>query len=194
MSKQKTPVGVIAKYVKDEIPKQISKAVEEIPKAVDGIDGSKGVDGVGITAKVWKKGVYRKDSIVTHHIGQYFKSINDTSDEPGSESKDWKRVGECGFRMSGSFSSESKYVTGDLYVKDFGLFLFANEKSYLVAGRGIKGRVGETGPVGKAGVNGTNGLDGSELISFEINETNLVQIYKNADGSLSPTVLIYLPY
>jgi len=152
------------------------------PAGADGIDGN---DGVGIDVPIWTDGVYREGALVQAHHGQYFKALRDTASNVDSE--DWERVGTAGFRMTGAFDDERKYEIGDLFIKDFGLFLSNGEEHKVVAGRGPQGKKGEKGLPGKDGLDGADGKDGKDGDNFdciELNGTNLVVVMKSADGEV----------
>lgn len=53
-----------------------------------GAQGEQGETGIGVNTKEWTKGIYRKDQIVQHFIGQQFKALKDTDKEP-SHGEDW---------------------------------------------------------------------------------------------------------
>ena len=150
-----------------------------------GDTGEKGADGVGVEASVYVPGVYREGSLVQAHFGQFYKALRDTSQ--GVDSDDWQRVGTSGFRICGGFEADRMYKSGDLFVKDFGLFLSDGEQNRLIAGRGAQGQKGKQGPAGKDGVDGQDGADGrdgSQIEALEINNTNLVAVFKSAEGDL----------
>lgn len=135
--------------------------------AVDGKDGEDGADGVGITAPAFQSGeVYRSDSIVTHHMGRYYRAVRDTVQEPG-DSEDWERVGTLGLRLRGGFDSETVYEAGDMFVKDYGLFMHDGQSARLVAGRGVKGEKGDKGLPGQDGRPGVNGADAVGILAIE---------------------------
>ena len=149
------------------------------PAGADGIDGN---DGVGIDVPIWTDGVYREGALVQANHGQYFKAIRDTASNVDSE--DWQRVGTGGFRMTGAFDDQRKYEIGDLFIKDFGLFLSNGEEHKVVAGRGPQGKKGEKGLPGKDGLDGSDGKDGKDGDNFdciELSGTNLVVVMKSAD-------------
>ena len=57
-------------------------------KGFDGRDGIDGESGTGIEAKKWNGKVHLEGDIVTHNIGQYFKALSNTADEPSEASAD----------------------------------------------------------------------------------------------------------
>jgi len=165
---------------------------EEFQSGLKGEQGEQGVAGLGVDTPRWVAGVHRKGTFVAHHHGQHFKALQDTVGEPSS-SQDWARVGTAGFRMTGAFKSEARYTEGDFFVKDFGLFLFSNEKANLIAGRGTSGKKGAKGDIGNRGASGTDGVDGSTLVSMDMKGTTVVSVYKNPQGGLQEYTLDLLP-
>lgn len=147
-----------------------------------GADGADGRDGAGIDVPIYKAGVYREGSVVQAHLGQYFKALKDTAE--GVDHESWERVGLSGFRMTGAFDESKEYLAGDLFVKDFGLFLSDGEDARLVAGRGPSGKRGEKGLAGKDGAPGVDGSDGDSFDALEVRGTNLVVVVKKSDGDL----------
>jgi hypothetical protein len=154
--------------------------VVSVNKRLDEIVLQKGEDGLGIDSKTWTPGVYRDGAVVQHHIGQYFKALKDTAEEPG-DSADWERVGNAGFRFAKAFSPEIVYKDGDLFIKDYGLFGVFNGESRLLAGRGAKGDKGEKG---LPGGNGRDGKDGSEVIAFESKGLSAALVTRSSSGEL----------
>jgi hypothetical protein len=150
------------------------------PQGADGADGS---NGAGIDAPIYKAGVYREGSVVQANLGQYFKALQDTAENVDHES--WERVGLNGFRMTGAFDEAKGYISGDLFIKDFGLFLSDGEESRLIAGRGPSGKRGEKGLAGKDGSPGADGIDGDTFDVMEVSGTNLVVVVRSGDGSVS---------
>ncbi len=162
------------------------KVTLELPQGEagqNGEDGEDGNDGAGIDSKSWQAGVYREGSTVQHHIGQYFKALKDTADEPG-DSPDWERIGNAGFRFAKQFNKETIYKNGDLYIKDYGLFGVFNGEAKLIAGRGPKGDRGEKGLSGANGKDGIDGKDGSQVIAFESNGLSAALVLADNDGEL----------
>ena len=153
---------------------------EQGEAGVKGADGTDGRDGAGIDVPIYKAGVYREGSVVQANLGQYFKALKDTAE--GVDHESWERVGLSGFRMTGAFDESKGYVAGDLYIKNFGLFLSDGEESLCVAGRGPAGKRGEKGLSGKDGAPGADGADGDNFDAIEINGTNLVVVIKKSDG------------
>jgi hypothetical protein len=148
MSDAKTPIGKVAEYVKERIPVEVAKAVSEIEVPA----GKDGVDGIGFNLKSWEAGIYREGTMVQHNIGQAFKALRDTSDEPGT-SEDWERVGSQGFRWTGVKSLDAEYQEGDLYIDGGTTFMWVGGKGRMVAQRGRNGKDGIDGKDGKDGSN-----------------------------------------
>ena len=153
-------------------------------KATDGQDGAPGVpgadgrDGLGIETKAFSAGeVYREGSYVTSHFGQTFKALRDTVNDV--DSQDWERVGSGGFRFTGPVSKDFDYQDGDLFVKDFGLFLVVKGENKLVAGRGPRGEKGEKG------ISGVDGRDGSQVEEVDLIDGSLVILSKDHEGNFS---------
>ena len=155
-------------------------------ESIVGEKGERGDDGTGIDVPMWAEGVYREGAEVQHHFGQYFRALQDTAESPDNP-EHWQRVGSSGFRLAGTFSKDAEYRDGDLYVKDFGLFLYADGKSTCIAGRGPEGKKGKQGAPGRAGsdgADGRDGKDGSVIDALELRGANLVAVFRNADGTL----------
>ena len=163
-------------------------------ESIQGPQGETGEKGVGLDAPVWSPGVYREGAEVQHHFGQYFKALKDTADGP--DSGDWERIGTSGFRLTGSFSKDADYRDGDLFVKDFGLFLNQSGESLCIAGRGPQGKKGEAGRDGKSieGPAGVDGKDGTEIKSLELVGSNLVAVVKGGDGSTDAITVSLDPF
>lgn len=155
----------------------ISESIESIqlkagPK---GDAGSDGKDGIGIFTDVWKAGIYRADSLVTHYEGQYFKALEDTASEPGTDNT-WERIGTVGRRFRGGFDPEANYIPGDEYVKDFGTFVvMADGRHRLQHARGPKGPKGDAGP---------KGIDAPVIKS--IHYAGGVLMFEMSDGNVFP--------
>jgi hypothetical protein len=190
--------GVGIKSISQEIPEKFeielddgSIASVELPSGQDGQDGERGEagePGAGIDTKSWEPGVYRQGSIVQHNIGQYFKALKDTAEDP-NESLEWERIGGAGFRFAKSFKPENIYQNGDLFVKEFGLFGMFNGEIKLLAGRGPKGEKGETGKA----VDGKDGKDGCEIVAFESNGLVAALLTKDAAGDLKAHSIDFAP-
>jgi len=153
-------------------------------KAKDGQDGAPGLpgadgrEGLGIETKAFSAGeVYREGSYVTSHFGQTFKALRDTVNDV--DSQDWERVGSGGFRFTGPVSKDFDYQDGDLFVKDFGLFLVVKGENKLVAGRGPRGEKGEKG------ISGVDGRDGSQVEEVDLIDGSLVILSKDHEGNFS---------
>ena len=150
-----------------------------------GDTGEKGADGLGLDIPAYAGGVYREGSIVQANFGQAFRALVDTAE--GVDSEDWERIGTHGFRLTGPYSADKTYQPGDLFIKDFGLFLHDGNEAKLIAGRGPEGKKGRQGPAGKDGVDGQDGADGkdgSQIEAMEIKGTSLVLVVKDADGEV----------
>ncbi len=150
-----------------------------------GDTGEKGADGLGLDISAWAEGVYREGAIVQANFGQAFRALVDTA--KGVDSEDWERIGTNGFRLTGPYSADKTYQPGDLFIKDFGLFLHDGNEARLIAGRGPEGKKGKQGPAGKDGLDGQDGADGkdgSQIEAMEIKDTSLVLVVKDADGQV----------
>lgn len=161
-----------------------------------GEKGDQGAAGTGIEVAQWVEGVYREGSEVQHHFGQFFRALSDTAESP-DVSLDWERVGSAGFRLTGSYAKEFDYRDGDLFVKDFGLFLHKGGESVCIAGRGPqgqKGKAGSAGRDGQAGADGSDGKDGSSIEALELRGANLVAVFKNADGEVKDHAVSLEPF
>lgn len=161
-------------------------AGEQGPIGERGEKGETGENGAGIEVRSWEAGIYREGSIVQHHVGQYFKAVRDTSLEPNpidGENEDWERIGTAGFRFAKGFAESRVYKKGDLFVKDFGLFMWNGEKAQLLAGRGPKGERGEKGVDGK---------DGLMMSEAYLDVANKGLVLKRSDGALFPVSLVPL--
>ena len=165
----------------------------EGPQGNEGVQGEKGEQGnpgTGVDVPFWSSDeVYREGVEVQHHFGQFFRATKDTAESP-DDLESWERVGSSGFRLTGPFSKEAEYRDGDLYVKDFGLFLHSSGKSTLIAGRGPEGKKGKPGATGRDGKDGADGqdgqhgADGSLIDALELRGANLVAVFKDADGTV----------
>ena len=173
----------------DDIAKQPAPVNGQDGK--DGADGAKGdtgekgADGLGLDIPVYAGGVYREGSVVQANFGQAFRARVDTAE--GVDSEDWERIGTHGFRLTGPYSADKTYQPGDLFIKDFGLFLHDGNEAKLIAGRGPEGKKGKQGPAGKDGADGQDGADGkdgSQIEAMEIKDTSLVLVVKDADGEV----------
>jgi len=193
-AQQKSAIGIkaIEKTADDKLSIELDNEQKfefDLPAGADGKDGAKGekgqdgLHGAGLEAKSWESGVYREGSMVQHHIGQFFKALKDTADEPG-ESADWERIGNAGFRFAKTFDKEAAYQNGDLYIKDYGLFGVFNGEAKLIAGRGAKGDKGEKGIAGTNGKDGIDGKDGAKVVAFEAKGFAAALVIEEVDGSL----------
>jgi hypothetical protein len=166
----------------DADPVAVADAIFE--RHADELAGADGKDGAGITAPTFEAGaVYREQAIVTHHLGRYYRALRDTVAEPG-DSEDWERVGTSGLRVRGGFDAEADYVAGDLFVKDYGLFLHDGNKATLVAGRGVKGDKGQKGDPGADGKPGAPGADGVGILAIEGKELSLAVVMTNGESAV----------
>ena len=118
-------------------------------KGESGEKGETGETGIGVNTKQWSKGIYRKDQIIQHFIGQQFKALKDTDKEP-SNGEDWERIGTNGFRWTGVKSDKAKYEDGDLFIDSGTTFLMVDGKAKMFAQRGKNAVDGKDGVDGKA--------------------------------------------
>lgn len=150
-----------------------------------GDEGPRGPAGAGLFSPVWELGkVHRQGAIVQHHIGQFFQAQADTVEEPGPNAVDWVRLGTAGFRMTGGFDSTVTYADGDLYVKDFGLFLHQAGAATCIAARGSQGKEGRKGDAG---------ADGASIDVVELKGSRLALVWKQADGSQRVDEVDFVP-
>jgi len=122
--------------------------------------GPPGRDGAGIDSPGWQEGeVYREGAFVTHYLGQYFKALKDTADEPG-ESAHWQRIGFAGIRWRGVREEGMEYRPGDQFLEESACFLVDHTGApRLVNYRGERGARGKEGLPGKPGP----AFEGAEL-------------------------------
>ncbi len=136
--------------------------------AASAVQGERGETGAGLDAPAWEPGVYRDGCTVTHHIGQYFRALVDTAQEPGT-GEDWQRLGTAGFRLAEPYTEGRSYAPGDLFVRDRALFLQTGKSGpRLMVGRGAKGEPGTPGTPGRPG------RDGATVETIELRGTALV--------------------
>jgi hypothetical protein len=157
-----------------------------------GDSGQVGAPGIGLDSPAWKAGVHREGALVQHHIGQHFRALRDTASEPPGD--DWQRMGNGGFRLAGGFTEGRQYEDGDLFVRDFGLFLMHKGEAHLWAGRGGKGDPGQRGLQGDPGKDGKPGLDGAVLQAIEVRGATLVVVQRRPSGALSDLVVDLMPF
>lgn len=133
-------------------------------------------DGLGLGAEPWQKDrVFRKDSIVTAHMGQFYRASADTFAEPG-KSEDWERLTSFGWRWRGVKPEQETLKEGDLFVDEGSLFLVINEKARLIVKRGKEGRNGRDGKDGRDGV---DGKDAPMVVDDQIIGTKRVIVYSD---------------
>jgi hypothetical protein len=157
-----------------------------------GDKGDCGPAGIGLDSPAWKTGVHRAGVLVQHHLGQYFRALVDTASEPPDAH--WQRMGSGGFRLTGGFAEGRQYEDGDLFVRDFGLFLWHAGEAHLWAGRGGKGDPGPRGNPGDPGKDGKPGLDGAVLQAIEVRGATLVVVQRRPTGALSELVVDLMPF
>jgi hypothetical protein len=122
-----------------------------LPPGPVGEKGDAGRDGAGIDSPVWEVGsVHREGVTVQHNLGQFFRALRDTAGEPGV-SDDWVRIGRAGMRDCGAFDATREYVDGDVYVKDFTVFVVRGDRHKILSYRGQQGKRGERGERGADG-------------------------------------------
>jgi len=147
----------------------------------ESIKGEPGEAGAGIEAPAWAPGIYREGAIVQAYLGQYYRALTDTADEPyGSAS--WQRVGTAGFHFAEPYAEGRTYELGDLFMRDFGTFAWTAAGAQLVAGRGAKGDPGKKGDPGEVR-HGKDGKDGAHIEHLEFSGQNLVLVLRHADGT-----------
>jgi len=133
-----------------------------------GKPGDKGADGIGADATIWEPRVYREGAVVTHFLGQFFRALVDTVEEPG-DSAHWQRLGNGGLRWRGPVEEGDELHPGDLVPKDGALFQVDHTRQRrLVAARGEKGKRGDPGAPGKPGA------DGGALLDVTLGTSSLV--------------------
>jgi hypothetical protein len=142
--------------------------------------GERGADGAGLDAPAWTPGtICREGAAVHHHIGQTFRALRDTAEEPGTGDA-WERIGRGGFRLAAPWVEGASYADGDLFVRDFGLFLQWNGEASLLVGRGPRG---ERGIRGERGEPGRSGRDGATLAGVELHEARLVVSWREGSSA-----------
>lgn len=166
----------------------------------DGPPGPPGPVGDGIVNKQWMPDtVYRMDERVTHNLGQVYKALADTVEEPGY-SLQWQRIGTLGFRfLKRKPAVETDLADGDIYPDGGSLFLMSNGKAHLFLKRprdadnlGIAKHLIESHDFGKALVEALTQCEqftgivaakapGPEVTNFYLKDLkNLVIEFKNA--------------
>lgn len=145
-----------------------------------GDEGKHGRDGAGIDSPAWAAGVHREGVVVQHHIGQFFRALKDTASEPPGD--DWQRVGSMGFRLMSGHVEGRSYRDGDLFVRDFGLFLWKDSEAHLLAGRGGRGDKGDKGDRGKDAEPAKAGRDGAVIEAIELREARMALVQRTPDG------------
>ena len=138
-----------------------------------GAQGEQGETGIGFNTKEWTKGIYRKDQIVQHFIGQQFKALKDTDKEPSHE--DWERIGTNGFRWTGIKSDKTKYKDGDLFIDSGTTFLMVDGKAKMFAQRGKNAVNGKHGKDGKNGREFVHVKWHNDGISFVYDDGTIVE-------------------
>jgi hypothetical protein len=142
--------------------------------------GERGADGAGLEAPAWVPGaICREGACVQHHIGQTFRALRDTAEEPGTGDT-WARVGCGGFRLAAPWVEGASYVDGDLFVRDFGLFLQWKGEASLLVGRGPRGERGIRGEHGDAG---RPGRDGATLAGVELQGARLTLSWREGNAA-----------
>jgi hypothetical protein len=151
-----------------------------------GAPGERGLDGAGLFAPVWAPGqVHREGVVVQAFIGQHWRALADTAEAPGPDATTWERVGTSGFRVAGAWSDDARFVEGDLYVRDYGLFLRSCGADTLVTARGRAGARGEPGERGAPGRDGRDGAPGDTLEALELRGTTFAFVWREgASGAL----------
>ena len=139
-----------------------------------GAQGEQGETGIGVNTKEWTKGIYRKDQIVQHFIGQQFKALKDTDKEP-SHGEDWERIGTNGFRWTGVKSDKTKYEDGDLFIDSGTTFLMVDGKAKMFAQRGKNAVDGKDGVDGKAAREFVHVKWHSKGISFVYDDGEIIE-------------------
>lgn len=148
----------------------LKRTVADMPKPAAGRDGA------GIEAAGWEAGVYREGAIVTHYLGQYFKALKDTAEEPG-DSAHWKRIGFAGIRWRGVRDDGMEFQPGDQYLEESSLFLVDHTKTpRLVNYRGERGARGKEGPPGKPGAKGEGADDLAPIVERLLTEMFIRQV------------------
>lgn len=142
-----------------------------------GAKGDPGHDGAGIETKAWEPGIYREGCVVQHNIGQYFKALKDTNDEPG-KSEAWGRLGHAGFRWCGLRKDDTSYAEGDIYIDDGTTFHFCNGRGRMLAKRG------KDGAAGKDGVDGRDGKDSPTPVEAVMDEEKATLSIVWSDGAI----------
>jgi hypothetical protein len=148
-----------------------------------GEPGDHGRDGAGIDTPAWTPGIHREGATVQAYMGQFYRAVRDTSDEPYG-SRDWQRVGTMGLHLAKAYAEGTDYAQGDLVVRDFSTFVVdARGELHLFAARGP---AGERGPTVKAkdGDKGKAGRDGYSIEDMQLRGGTLAILARNAAGDM----------
>lgn len=163
-------------YVSDAVSSAVDPLAGTIAETLRGdakLRGEPGPEGLGLGAPAWAPGVFREGAVVSHHIGQAFRALRDTAEEPVGGCVDWERLGTCGFRMAQPWRDGNSYVPGDLFVRERSLMLQTPTGPVLAVGRGSPGKQGDKGDAGR---------DGGEIELLELRGAELAVVFRNGDG------------
>ena len=116
-----------------------SEVADELQADEAFLSNVQGQDGAGIEAPQWVPGIHRHGAIVQAYFGQYFRALKDTAAEPYANA-DWERIGSAGFHLADPWLDGKTYLPGDLFVRDFGLFVWTDAGAQLLVGRGRRWR------------------------------------------------------
>jgi len=157
---------------------ELRRELEELKRTVaERPAPAAGRDGAGIDSPGWQAGeVYREGAFVTHYLGQYFKALKDTADEPG-ESAHWQRIGFAGIRWRGVREEGVEYRPGDQFLEESACFLVDHTGApRLVNYRGERGARGKEGPPGKPGPKGEGADDLAPIVERLLREMFVAQV------------------
>lgn len=146
--------------------------------------GPPGPPGAGLEAPAWSPGIHREGKTVQAYMGQYFRALKDTTAEPYG-SPDWERIGTSGFHLAEPWNEAREYRDGDLFVRDFGLFMWTDKGAQLLVGRGPRGEKGETGQKGKDALPAKDGRDGSTVETLQLRGGALVLQVRDHTGAIA---------
>ncbi|SCK49074.1 hypothetical protein VAR608DRAFT_4878 [Variovorax sp. HW608] len=161
----------------------------------DGTNGKDGQDGAGIDTPAWAPGIHREGALVQAYMGQFYRALRDTTDEPYG-SRDWQRVGTLGLHLAKPYAEGAQYALGDLVMHDFSTFVIdASGELHLFAARGPAGEKGRDGK-GRDGTNGkdgNNGRDGYGIEDMQLKGGMLAVLARNASGQLQDFAVDLVP-
>lgn len=151
------------------------------PKAAE--PGKAGADGAGIDSPPWAPGIHREGALVQAYLGQFYRALRDTTDEPYG-SKDWQRVGTMGLHVAKPYAEGVEYQLGDLVMRDYSTFLVDERgQLHLFAARGQPGDKGKDAK-GKDAEPATPGRDGYSIEDMQLKGGTLAILARDAQGQM----------